>query len=369
MIEYIHIKRFKTLLDVGFPLSQLNIFSGLNGMGKSSLIQSLLLLRQSHERSILWSKGLLLNGDYIQLGTGADALSIDSEIETISFLLKWQEQENGTLFDFSYDHDSDLLPIIQPINRNNFEKLSLFGENFRYLSADRLAPKSHHQLSEFHIRDLNALGNHGEYTVHYIAVNGQNKLAIPALKHPQANADTLLANIESWMSDISPGLKIRAVAQPQFNSATLSYAFVQGNETTSEFKPQNVGFGLSYVLPVVVSILSAKQGDLLIIENPESHLHPAGQSIMGRLCALAANYGVQLIVESHSDHFLNGVRVAVKDQIIQPKKVSLFFLQRQANTKIHASEVVYPHIDADGRIDQWPVGFFDEWDNQLDRLL
>ncbi len=369
MLEYIHIKRFKTLLDASFPLSQLNIFSGLNGMGKSSLIQSLLLLRQSHERNILWSKGLLLNGDYLQLGTGADALSIDSEIETISFLLKWQEKDDGALFEFSYDHDSDLLPIKCCINRSDFEMLSLFSEQFRYLSADRLGPKSHHQLSEFHIRDLNALGNHGEYTVHYIAVNGQNKLAIPALKHLHANANTLLANIEAWMSDISPGLKIRAVAQPQFNSATLSYSFVQGNETTSEFKPQNVGFGLSYVLPVVVSILSAKQGDLLIIENPESHLHPAGQSIMGRLCALAANHGVQLIVESHSDHFLNGVRVAVKEQVIAPEKISLFFLQRQANAKVHASEVIYPHIDSEGRIDLWPTGFFDEWDNQLDRLL
>lgn len=369
MLEYIGIKRFKTLLDVNFPLNHLNVFSGLNGMGKSSVIQALLLLRQSHERNVLADKGLLLNGDYVKLGTGVDVLSISSNIETINFILKWDESSESIHFDFNYDNDSDLLPLVDSKNRAELESLSLFNTQFRYLSADRLGPQNHHQLSEFHIRDLNSLGNHGEYTVHFIAVHGLNDLAIPALRHKNAVASTLLANIEAWMSDISPGLKIRAVAQPKFNSATLSYAFVQGNETTSEFKPQNVGFGLSYVLPVVTSILSAKQGDMLIIENPESHLHPAGQAVMGRLCALAANSGVQLIVESHSDHFLNGVRVAVKDKIILPSKVEIFFLQRSSDTNIHASDVVYPKIDSDGRIDQWPKGFFDEWDNQLDRLL
>ena len=375
MIEYIRIKQFKTLLDASFPLSQLNVFSGLNGMGKSSVIQALLLLRQSYERHVLLTKGLLLNGDYVQLGTGADALSISSEVDTIEFILKWETAKESDHFAFSYDHNSDLLPIVKKESGESFDphfhygSLSLFNNQFRYLGADRLPPQNHHQLSEFHIRDLNSLGNHGEYTVHYIAVNGQTQLSIAGLQHKRAVSSGLLANIEAWMSDISPGIKIRTAAQPQFNSATLSYAFVQGNETTSEFKPQNVGFGLSYVLPVITCILSAKQGDLLIIENPESHLHPAGQAVMGRLCALAANNGVQLIVESHSDHFLNGVRVAVKEKVIPNNQVALFFLQRNAEAKLHASDVINPKIDEEGRIDQWPEGFFDEWDNQLDRLL
>ncbi|VAW46539.1 hypothetical protein MNBD_GAMMA02-1693 [hydrothermal vent metagenome] len=369
MLEYIGIKRFKTLLDVNFPLNSLNVFSGLNGMGKSSVIQVLLLLRQSYEKNALASKGLLLNGDYVHLGTGVDALSISGDTDTINFIFKWQESVESINFDFGYEQDSDLLPIIDFHADTEFSSLSLFNNHFRYLDADRLGPQNNHQLSEYHIRDLNSLGNHGEYTVHFIAMNGLNDLNISHLQHKNAVAGTLLANIEAWMSDISPGIRIKATAQPKFNSATLSYSFVQGNETTSEFKPQNVGFGLSYVLPVVTSILSAKYGDMLIIENPESHLHPAGQAVMGRLCALAAHNGVQLIIESHSDHFLNGVRVAVKDDIISSDKVALFFLQRSSEANNHASNVIYPKIDSDGRIDQWPEGFFDEWDNQLDRLL
>ncbi|WP_252178012.1 DUF3696 domain-containing protein [Endozoicomonas sp. 4G] len=369
MLEYLHIKNFKTLLNDGFPLSQLNIFSGLNGMGKSSLIQTLLLLRQSYERNVLFSKGLLLKGDYASLGTGRDVLSQESEEEAICFTVKWSEREAATAFVFDYAAKSDLLPVQGRVSVDKAEELSLFNRNFQYLSADRVAPKSHHELSEFHINELNSLGNRGEYTVHYIADHADQPLENKALIHPTAVSNDLLANIDAWMSEIAPGLKVKTEALPQYNSASLSFAFVQGNQTTNKFKPQNVGFGLSYVLPVISSILRARVGDLLIIENPESHLHPAGQAVMGRLCTLAAQSGIQLIVESHSDHFLNGVRVAIKENLASKETVSLFFLERENKGSEHASHIRKPKIDDQGRIDEWPNGFFDEWDKQLERLL
>ena len=267
MIKFINIKNFKTLLSASFPLSGLNLFSGLNGMGKSTLIQSLLLLRQSHERNTLKNKGLLLNGNYVNIGTGKDALSSFSEKEEIIFTIKWSELSIPTAFHFGYQHDSDLLPLIKTDVDYEPDFLSLFNSNFQYLSANRLAPKSHHELSDFHINDQKSLGQHGEYTVHFIAVNGAKEIEIKELQHSKAVSDTLLANIEAWMSDITPGLKIKATAHPQFNSASLSYSFNQGKEITEDFKPQNVGFGLSYVLPIVTSILSATRDDLLIIET------------------------------------------------------------------------------------------------------
>ena len=71
----------------------------------------------------------------------------------------------------------------------------------------------------------------------------------------------------------------------------------------------------------------------------------------------------------HSDHFLNGSRVAVKRRVISPDQVGLFFLQRSTEATRHVSEVLSPEIDQAGRIDHWPAGFFDEWDNQLEQLL
>ncbi|MGH3693299.1 MAG: AAA family ATPase [Pseudonocardiaceae bacterium] len=76
----------------------------------------------------------------------------------------------------------------------------------------------------------------------------------------------------------------------------------------------NIGFGFSYALPVIIAGLLAPGGGLLLVENPEAHLHPAGQSRLGRFLARIAGSGVQVVLETHSDHILNGVRLAVADE-------------------------------------------------------
>ena len=374
MLEFAKIKRFKILMETDFPLSNLNIFSGLNGMGKSSLIQTLLLLRQSYERNTLFSQnnarnlGLLLQGDYINLGVGKDVLSVQAEIQNIEFLFKLK---NFDTIDFIFDYkaESNLLPVSKISIPANLENISLFNKNFQYLSAERIAPQNSYTMSDYHINELNSIGIRGEYTAHFIHEKSLKKIPISELVHDRADAKTIIANINAWMGEISPGVLINTSVIPQSNIATLAYNFVQGTYTTENFKPQNVGFGLTYSLPIIVSLLKAKPGDLLIIENPESHLHPAGQSALGKLCALAANNGVQLIIESHSDHFLNGIRVAVKKSIISHEKVKIFFLHRQEFSSEHSSAVLNPKIDENGNLDQWPVGFFDEWEKNLEQLL
>ena len=366
MLEFIRIQRFKSLNDASFPLAELNIFSGLNGMGKSSLIQTLLLLRQSQERNTLLDRGLLLKGDYVSLGTGQDILSEHADKETIEFTLVWDGLEPVN-FVFNYSGKSDLQPLRQHIYLPE-QDASLFTKNFQYLSADRISPKTAYEASDYYIKDLNSIGNHGEFTAHYIAENGLEALPIEALKHPAAPSQSLLDNLDKWMSEISPGIRIHAQLHQAMNSVSLSYAFEQGKEMTADFKPQNVGFGLTFVLPVLVAILRAHPGDMVIIENPEAHLHPGGQSVLGRLCSIAAMAGVQLFIESHSDHFLNGVRVAVKDGLIPYDQVKLFYLER-STAPMHETVVISPEIDQHGRINRWPLGFFDESDRLLEKLL
>lgn len=367
MLNFVNIQNFKTLLESSFPIAPLNIFSGLNGMGKSSLIQSLLLLRQSYEDKVLNNRGLILNGNYLNLGTGKDVLSSCCAEEKIKFTIKWSEIVSPVNFEFDYKPDSDLQPNLRPMPFEEWNEISLFNSKFHYLSAERLGPRSDHILSDFHINGLNPIGKHGEFAVHYISEHGSKNLKIPAFKHPKANSNSLHSNIEAWMAEFTPGIKFNAITQS--NSVNLEYYFIQGKDFTKKFKPQNVGFGLSYVLPVLTSILSSSKGGLLIIENPESHLHPAGHSLMGKLCVIAANNGVQLIIESHSDHFLNGIRVAVKQKKINSDDINLFFLQRDIESLTHATEVISPRIDERGRIDIWPDGFFDQWDKDLDQLL
>ena len=91
---------------------------------------------------------------------------------------------------------------------------------------------------------------------------------------------------------------------------------------------------------------------------------------MGVLLAKAAAAGIQIVVETHSDQVLNGLRVAARDGIVSPESVAVHYFSRQETEKGGSYSVVNsPEMDADGRFDDWPEGFFDEWDTQLERLL
>ncbi len=128
-----------------------------------------------------------------------------------------------------------------------------------------------------------------------------------------------------------------------------------------------MGFGITYTLPIVISLLSAKPGHLVLLENPEAHLHPRAQSKIGELIARTAASGVQVIFETHSDHVLNGVRMAVKDKRLGADDASILFFDRVAGSL--RARVTPLQMDADGRIDQWPVGFFDEFEKSIERLI
>src|SRR5262249_11560138 len=115
--------------------------------------------------------------------------------------------------------------------------------------------------------------------------------------------------------------------------------------------------------------LSARPGALLLIENPEAHLHPRGQRRMGELLAAAASAGVQIVAETHSDHALNGVRLSVQDGKLAPDNVAIHFFSRTETNGKTRLVTASPTIDPNGRISDWPEGFFDEWDSALAQLL
>src|SRR5260221_6265573 len=121
--------------------------------------------------------------------------------------------------------------------------------------------------------------------------------------------------------------------RPDPNLLTLG---IRPNDATDRLRPQNVGYGLSHVLPILTACLGAQTGALLLIENPESHLHPSGQSAMGEFLAQVASAGIQLIVETHSDHVLNGIRRAVKRGQLTPQDVAIhFFMPRPAEDTLN----------------------------------
>ena len=370
MISNIYVRNFKSLNDIDFILNNLTLIAGKNNVGKSSLIQVLLLLRQSYDKGTLLESGLLLQGDLIKIGKGKDALSNDTNEDFFQFVVDWEDNFSLNL-KYKYAAKSDLQPFMKEkcdkyTNKSLLEK-ALFNNKLTYLSADRIIPQVTYPFSDYHVNTLKSLGIKGEYTPHYLAEN-ENIGISNKLRHPQSSSNTLLHQVNAWMSEMSGGIKIGAKIIEEINNVSLTYEFMTENGYTDKFTPINVGFGLTYVLPVVTALLSAKAGELLIIENPEAHLHPAGQSTMGKLIALVAESGVQILVETHSDHLLNGVRVAVTQKEISKDNISLIYFSKDEELKQHAT-ITTPYLDEKGRLDEWPHGFFDEWDIQLDKLL
>ena len=90
--------------------------------------------------------------------------------------------------------------------------------------------------------------------------------------------------------------------------------------------------------------------------------------MIGKLIALAAQSGVQIICETHSDHIINGIRVATKNNIIANDKVRLFYFDKNEETKLE-TEVTTINVDKNGELDNYPEGLLDEWGNLMSQLF
>lgn len=365
MINQVYIKNFKSLKEVDVSLANLNLLMGINGMGKSSFVQSLLLLVQSDK---LEERVIDLNGLLANIGQGRDALYQFAEEDYIVFELTFDDHPKFT-WDIEYQKDKEKLNA-----KNGFTKdqMAFFRKNtalFQYISAERIGPRDIYEASSVVVADKRQLGLLGEFAAYYINVFGQEYIVPDKLLHPQGNSSNLLSQINAWMKEISPGVSLNTKYVPEVNKVILDYQFDLVNDKTVSFRPKNVGFGISYVLPIVLALLTAEKGKAIIIENPESHIHPRGQAELGKLIALAANVGAQLFIETHSDHILNGIRVAVKENLVEKSKVNVMYFDKITTEKEQYTSITQIKIDGQGELSAYPKNMMDEWGNQLFKLM
>lgn len=368
MIKNIKLENFKCFEELDVEMSLLNVFAGINSMGKSTAIQALLLLRQSYEMGSL-DRGIYLNGDLVSLGTGYDILYRNSQSETISLGIRTDNIEFCNRY--KYKKDSDFQKISNEfIYGKEIERENLFGNNFAYVSAERRGPQKYYTSSYHEIYEKNQVGTQGEYFVGYLSERGRTeKIENPLVLHPTVDSDLLIYQMGAWMSEISPDIHLNPKKYQEAGLVSLGYTIL-----TEPYTPVNVGFGLSYVAPIVLALLKARKGDLVILENPEAHLHPRGQRKMGELISRVSAGGVQVIVETHSDHLLNGIRLAVKTSKIHRLDIRLNYFYRTMFKDLKIGNIMKhekcsPMIMDDGSLTDWPDGFFDEWDKALEELF
>ncbi len=372
MIKNLILENFKCYQRVSLPFNNLTVFVGENSVGKSSVIKALLLLKQMACLPGFFKQFPSLSNKVPSDKTASDYFwDLMPADERMSITLASDEDDDPLLLTGCISCDKEPgLPILGVGNKTK-EGHSFWKNSFTYLSAERIGPRENFDAPPN--LPYEGVGERGEYAAYFLATNEQIDIAVKELALSEEdvsrpNSFKLLRQTELWMHQVglSKQLQIRATYFDKVNKVSLEYVFFDG-ENPREYTAQNVGFGLTYTLPIFLSILNAKKGSVVIVENPEAHLHPQAQVEMGVFLSKAADAGVQIIIETHSDHILNGIRLAVKQKKLESSKVQLHYIVRPDLKK--GAEVVMPKILPDGRIERWPDGFFDQYETVLSQLI
>lgn len=360
MIKRINVENFKCFEKIEIDCGCLNVFSGLNGMGKSSVLQSIMMVRQSYEQNFI-PKYICLNGTYVNLGVGKDALYENADTDNIRIDI----QEGNDIFSVLLQcNENEMLDVLPVVALKNID-INFLNGDFEYLNAERIAPQVIYPKSSYYIDTLAQLGTNGQYTAHYLSKYQDKTIPWDSCNDQRA---TIKAAAQFWLNEISPGVKLDVMEIDNTDSAKIGFYYME-SEKSKLYRPTNVGFGISYILPVIVALIKAEKNSTLIIENPEAHLHPKGQRKMGELIAKCAAGGVQIFVETHSDHVLNGIRIAAKNKWISNNDVKLFYFSKETHNRKMISTLQMPVLKENGKLDYWPDGFFDEWEKALDEII
>jgi len=378
MIDAIHLSHFKCFSSLDLPLGELTLLTGRNATGKSSIIQSLLLLHQGFS-SMAPGHAFPLNGEIVSLGAFADVL--DGRSGRKCFSLGMASGDFRLDFSFESDDKSALVaPLVKVTESRNGDSTDHAGiegsptawakdlasdaprrlmdlvQTLLHVSTERIGPR------ETYAADPSGdgqLGPRGEYTAWFLHRNGDREVA-ETLRRPETPPQ-LIRQTEAWLAHFFPGAAFEVERIKDTNLLTLRFR----TSTKDDFhRPSNVGYGLSHLLPVLVGGLGVRRGAILVVENPEAHLHPSAQAEIGAFLSAVAAAGAQVVIETHSDHVLNGVRLAVKKGVLNHETTRIHYF----NPRDSGAQVVSPMIRADGSLDQWPAGFFDQIEKDLDQL-
>ena len=371
MLIRLDLRTFKCFELLRLPLAPLTLLSGPNSSGKSSILQALVLLHQTM-REHEWSTRLALNGAGVRLGTVVDVvdevhgrtgfeIGVAADEAACHWLFHGDRREMSmqvtrvTVDGCATEQPSTLRHLLPPSVDGSVAPLATRLRGLTYITAERVGPQEAYPLEDPYDADLvGAKGEHAVSVLHW----GRDEPVLPKLALPGAPRRRL-RQVEARMRTLFPGCGVDLQQVPQTNAVTLG---LRTADDTGFHRPVHTGFGLTQILPIVVAALSEAQGDIMLIENPEVHLHPAGQALMGEFLADVARAGVQVIVETHSDHVLNGIRRAVKTGRVKPEQVLVHFFRPRSDD---GAQVYSPTLDAAGNIDIWPEGFFDQFDKDM----
>ena len=358
MLQSIEVAGFKCFDSKNFSLTPITILAGMNGAGKTSLLHAMALMHQTICETNTFDT-LILNGQVVSLGRVGDILNKLKGRITINFNF----EIDGKLYKYDYkvnERDGFTLKSTDVGGMQNNDAVEKIFRRMTYLSADRQGPREMHILEDPIL--YHNVGVRGERAI--CVLNDMDDYEVLEGLRLDNAPPILIKQVEAHMQEIFEHFQLNLQPVSGTNIATLGLA---NDEGIGFVRPQNIGFGLSYCLPIYVACLASSKHDLVLLENPEAHLHPKAQSSIGEFLVQSAASGVQLVVETHSDHLLNGIRKAVKSGVLLASDVTIYFfagLEADGTPKI-----LSPRMTDDGKLSEWPEDFFDQYDKDLEILV
>ena len=349
--------------ETTFELNNITLLTGANSAGKSSVIQSLLLLKKISKGSITesnpWIDLDLNDPNYaLELGKYDDIKSRsdndyedflnDSHPTDIGFVLN----EGKAKIELTHNKDTENNVKVSS-NEQSIESFKKYlDKGFVYLNAERMAPHYMYKNTD----NADYCDCHGTNTGNVIQKHENDNCSI---KRAYSNSDKNKWSIEldNWINYIFPDVAVQVVSSGEDHYQVK----VLGNAAT------NVGFGITYALPILVSGLTVPEGGMLLVENPEAHLHAKAQSNMGYFLARMAAAGVRVIIETHSEHVVNGIRRMIVEgkTEMSHEDMTIYFFQNKQGIK----GIMEITMDEYGNLSDFPEDFFDQVRQDMFKLM
>lgn len=324
MIEELTIDGYKSIRHQLIPMKPLNVLAGLNSSGKSSMIQALRILGRVADRK----------DDVLPENCGDENTLRNRHEAFMELSARFGDEV------VKYSDRTTKYP--------NFPKVI-------YVSANRIGPQIIYPS-----RKNAEMDERGANVLRCIEESTDAGHCLPnVMVTPNCEGEAFKFVVQGWLKEITPGVRFNVNKVPGQEAHTATY---------NESLPTNVGYGLSYTLPVIVAILLGvtDKNSIVLLENPEAHIHAKGQTALADLMCRAVDAGAQIVVETHSDHVFDGVRIYAKEHPGFADKVGLAWFRLNGE---ETTEIDYPMLQEDGSLDRWPEDMFTQFMNNAERLL
>lgn len=356
MIDTFSLYDFKCLHIAEMSFSNINIITGRNSSGKSSVIQALNLMSEH-----LLSKPE--NGSVSQLVSTARQIRPYSDYRNMYYNSECFRLEASTTGNHTYNmtftpaNDRMVATLVAYNESGDTVDESLFPKIY-HLPASRQSNQDSYKMNP----DTRVpLGKEGEFVVDFYFTHR-------GMKVPQSYTTsedyTLEYNLNYWLQLLT-GYSINVISENE--KYNVFFVDTLGNH----IRPSQVGTGVGFIAAVLMVCMCSESNSLIAIENPEIHLHPGAQAKLCEFLSITAKSGKQLLIESHSDHIINGILVNVKEkEIINNENLKIYFFDDDDNDDTDFCMKPYElNVSRNGRINNAPTDFFDQIQIDLRKLL